>query len=93
MNWEPKISAVMKIQEKRTTWVSKDTSMYRKEKVLCMRCRHRGHISPQCNHFPSEKPITVQKKCVKIEEDIEDFDVVVMPEGVNFQRGKEELLQ
>lgn len=89
MDWEPTRSASVKIQEKRATWVSKDTLAYRKKKGLCMRCGHKGHISPQCNYLPPEKPTMVQKMSVEIEDEEEEFDVLAMPEGIKVQQGKE----
>ena len=59
-----------------------------------MRCGHKGHISPQRNYLPPEKPSIIKKLSVKEEEEEkEEVDLLAMPEGIKVHQGKEELLQ
>lgn len=91
--WGSTKKASSQMVQKKATWVSKDTLSYRKEKGLCMRCGHKGHISPQCNYLPPEKPTRVQNLFMKDKMEEEEIDSLALPEGLEIQQGKEELLQ
>ena len=77
----------------KATWVSKDTLAYRKEKGLCMSCGHKRHISTQSNYLPPEKPTRVQNLSMKDKMEEEEVFSLALPEVLEAQQGKEELLQ
>ena len=91
--WGSTKKASSQMVQKKATWVSKNTLAYRKEKGLCMRCGHKGHISPQCNYLPPQNPTRVQKIFIKDEIEEEEVDALALPEVLDIQQGKEELLQ
>lgn len=91
MEWEPTKLVTVNTQGQRATWVSKETLAYRKSKGLCMRCGHKGHITPRCKYLPPQKPTAISK--VSVEQDSEEeIDYLAKPEGVSLLQGKEELL-
>lgn len=91
MDWEP--TKLTTVNTQRATWVSKETLAYRKKKGLCMRCGHKGHITPKCSYLPAQRPTMVSTISVEEQQEEDELDILARPEGMVIQQGKEELLQ